>query len=764
MKHVIIAALLAFGAVAQVLADSCRYCGRSYGSAAPGDEGRIASLRAAHEASCSRRPRSGSGGGYTSSTYVPSGPSPQELARQRAINSSTEANNTGVRYYKKGDYRSALEYFKKALSYNSGNATARGNLRNAEQAIANRSATDANKAGITFYEQENWSAAISKFEEALRHTPNNSVIQGNLRDAKWKLEYQQEQARREAALDAAGERIRGMLGSSFGDGSDDPLSALAEESSSSSGILDFDGTGRGTPLPNGNGLDFFGAVGSPTDGAPGRSEPLATQSGLTFRDYVDSSIVDARDLPGGAVDGLPGSTASAEPDGTTNVVQAGDLTGGGAPRPLAFTDKLAASPAGPAPGGGGFGMAGKLGAFMAALPPEIIEKWKLEEETQEVVARLKTLSTREEMEAYLRTVDPAIVRTISLKAEEEDLERKLAAAKTDAEKLAVLDTVSDELRQKQVLDLLTDEAAAKLGTLADEKERSAYLASLAPDVAGRLALEREEEDLEHRLAAAVDDDERFRILDTISGELRQKQVLDMLTEDTIGELNKLKTKEEMEAYLRTVDPKVAKRISLLGEEKDLERKLAAAKTDAEKIAVLDTISDELRQKQVLDLLTDEAAAKLGTLADENERTAYLATLSPDVARSYTLRLREAEARRKIDDIRAGAAASPPPAQKPTPEKKAELDAMARELEASHDRIRKKQLAEIIEGKREAKRARLEDLARMPSGRMTETERRKALGEIDRTHDAEVQRVLSDSESAAEDELRREFRRIFDAGR
>lgn len=49
-------------------ADSCPYCGQSYGEAAPGDESRVYALRAEHEASCSYRSSgsSSSGGSYSS--------------------------------------------------------------------------------------------------------------------------------------------------------------------------------------------------------------------------------------------------------------------------------------------------------------------------------------------------------------------------------------------------------------------------------------------------------------------------------------------------------------------------------------------------------------------------------------------------------------------------------------------------------------------------------------------------------------------------
>ncbi|MBI4971573.1 MAG: hypothetical protein HZC17_07030 [Candidatus Omnitrophica bacterium] len=53
-------------AVQLAWADSCPYCGQEYGDAAPGDESRVAALRANHEASCSARSSGGSGYGASS--------------------------------------------------------------------------------------------------------------------------------------------------------------------------------------------------------------------------------------------------------------------------------------------------------------------------------------------------------------------------------------------------------------------------------------------------------------------------------------------------------------------------------------------------------------------------------------------------------------------------------------------------------------------------------------------------------------------------
>lgn len=63
-------------------ADSCPYCGMSYGDPAPGDESRVYALRADHEASCSSNPaNSSSGGDYSYSSGSSSGWTYQDQRR-----------------------------------------------------------------------------------------------------------------------------------------------------------------------------------------------------------------------------------------------------------------------------------------------------------------------------------------------------------------------------------------------------------------------------------------------------------------------------------------------------------------------------------------------------------------------------------------------------------------------------------------------------------------------------------------------------------
>ncbi len=134
---------IAFLPASAVWAASCPYCGRSYGAAAPGDGGRVAALRSAHESSCSARRRSSSGnrsgGGRT---YVPRGPSASELAARRRNRQKLAANKKGIEYYKKRDWENAIRYFKQAVTYGPRDSVIKQNLKNAQEALRLKTARE----------------------------------------------------------------------------------------------------------------------------------------------------------------------------------------------------------------------------------------------------------------------------------------------------------------------------------------------------------------------------------------------------------------------------------------------------------------------------------------------------------------------------------------------------------------------------------------------------------------------------------------------
>lgn len=68
---VILSTALVLVAAGRVLAESCPYCGRTYGAAAPGDEARVDALRREHERTCPSRPTAHRSPRQSSSGAVP---------------------------------------------------------------------------------------------------------------------------------------------------------------------------------------------------------------------------------------------------------------------------------------------------------------------------------------------------------------------------------------------------------------------------------------------------------------------------------------------------------------------------------------------------------------------------------------------------------------------------------------------------------------------------------------------------------------------
>lgn len=84
------------------------------------------------------RPSGGNdGGGYVA---PPSGPSPEEIRRQKETKDLAEAaedaNDKGVEYYKKGDWDNAVKYFTEALQYDPDDQSALHNLQRAREQAA----------------------------------------------------------------------------------------------------------------------------------------------------------------------------------------------------------------------------------------------------------------------------------------------------------------------------------------------------------------------------------------------------------------------------------------------------------------------------------------------------------------------------------------------------------------------------------------------------------------------------------------------------
>ncbi len=166
---------LAVGA-GPAFADRCPYCGQQYGDAAPGDEARIAALRAQHEASCPARfsGTSSSGGTTTDRSYD------WEAAREAYIARAEARYDAAVAFYDEGDYDSAIKEASAALWMRWGNQKYTALLIKAQ---TRKRAQSEHEAGLAHERLGQWNAAIALFRAALTDHPESEAYAASLKRA-----------------------------------------------------------------------------------------------------------------------------------------------------------------------------------------------------------------------------------------------------------------------------------------------------------------------------------------------------------------------------------------------------------------------------------------------------------------------------------------------------------------------------------------------------------------------------------------------------
>jgi len=129
-----------------------------------------------------------------------------EAAQRRQ---GTNLNNEAIRWENAGHYDKALSLYEQALKYSPNDTVIQRNLRNAK-------GKKANAAGNRLYEQGDFAQAAALYEQAAQFLPGNKTILENLAGARQQLQQKQErelkEAQAKAQMAAAGERIKGMMG------------------------------------------------------------------------------------------------------------------------------------------------------------------------------------------------------------------------------------------------------------------------------------------------------------------------------------------------------------------------------------------------------------------------------------------------------------------------------------------------------------------------------------------------------------------------
>ncbi len=130
-------------------------------------------------------------------------------AQQARIRQGVNLNNEGVRYDKAGDFDAAISYFQQALQYTPGDQTVLNNLQNAK-------GKKENSVGLGFFKEGDFEKAAAQFRQALSFIPGDEVLLQNLESAEEKLQDTRERQRKEAEakaqMEAAGTRIKSMVG------------------------------------------------------------------------------------------------------------------------------------------------------------------------------------------------------------------------------------------------------------------------------------------------------------------------------------------------------------------------------------------------------------------------------------------------------------------------------------------------------------------------------------------------------------------------
>ncbi|MDV2504525.1 MAG: tetratricopeptide repeat protein [bacterium] len=135
-----------------------------------------------------------------------------------APNNSTYRENMGIaftykanKYFDKEDYDTAIHYYEEALRYMPNDPDIRESIRLLRSIKGSIKGKKANTIGVEYFNKGDYETAIKYFREALRFDPNGSVKQANLRNAEAKLKEQREEQVRERKLAESKTKVRRML-------------------------------------------------------------------------------------------------------------------------------------------------------------------------------------------------------------------------------------------------------------------------------------------------------------------------------------------------------------------------------------------------------------------------------------------------------------------------------------------------------------------------------------------------------------------------
>lgn len=104
--------------------------------------------------------------------------SAQQRAAERRMQTANGLNEKGHEQYRQGNWAAAAQFYREALKVSPNDPVIQQNLRNAE---AREKARSLNLKGIAASQNLDWAAAARYFSDALQATPDDAVIQRNLK-------------------------------------------------------------------------------------------------------------------------------------------------------------------------------------------------------------------------------------------------------------------------------------------------------------------------------------------------------------------------------------------------------------------------------------------------------------------------------------------------------------------------------------------------------------------------------------------------------
>lgn len=213
-----------------------------------------------------------------------------EAERNQRLKTAYIQNQQGIDAEKRGDWLAAIGFFQSALQNSPDDPVIRANLATAE-----------NNQGVSLWTKGDMAGAVAFLQNAGRENPNEPLYRTSLATAQQILKQQQDEAERKRLDEIAAANIQQTI-----QGVTEKMKSTAVPS----GGLDFDNQNPGNPSPSGGGGDGLGF---------NLKTSTTTTTQAPSLDFVDPSVVDARNVSSGLPRAVDAAIAKAFSDAPADV-------------------------------------------------------------------------------------------------------------------------------------------------------------------------------------------------------------------------------------------------------------------------------------------------------------------------------------------------------------------------------------------------------------------------------------------------------------